>query len=228
MTANLLLGNPNCTTYEFWYNKTMLHLKYSQRVLTILFLCLLWLPAPAVYATGNASETVTHLQSMILKIMKEGGTLGFKGRYEVITPVIDQTHDLQVIARISVGKHWKTFTTEQQEEFINTFKKLSHSTYANRFNSYSGEEFKVISEKALKQNRKLVQTRFVISDSEEFRFNYVLHQVKDQWKIINIMVNGVSDLALKRTEYGGILEKDGYSKLLEKLRSQIQESANGL
>jgi phospholipid transport system substrate-binding protein len=227
MTANLLPDDSNCTTNEFWYNKTMVAIQYPQRVLTVLFLCLFWLPTQAVYAE-NASETITHLQGMILKIMKEGDTLGFKGRYEVITPVIDQTHDLHVIARISVGKHWKTFTTEQQEEFINTFKKLSHSTYADRFNSYAGEKFNVISEKALKRNRKLVQTRFVKSDGEEFRFNYVLHQVKAQWKIINIMVNGVSDLALKRTEYGGILQKGGYSILLEKLRSQIQESANGL
>ena len=80
----------------------------------------------------------------------------------------------------------------------------------------------------MKRNRKLVQTRFVKSDGEEMRFNYILHQTNGQWKIINIMINGVSDLALKRVEYGSILKKDGYPTLIEKLRLQIKENANGL
>ena len=160
--------------------------------------------------------------------MKGGEKLGYNGRYKIITPVVDKTHDLPAIARIAVGRYWKQLSKEQREGFSSTFQELSRSTYAGRFDSYSGEQFSLISEKPLKRNRVLVQTRFVKADGEEIRFNYVLHQVKDQWKIINIMVNGVSDLALKRTEYNGILKKDGYPTLMEKLRSQIQENANGL
>jgi|GEM_PF-269361 len=197
------------------------------RIIAVFFVCLFWIPSQEAFA-GKASETIMHLQETIVKIMKEGDTLGYQGRYKVITPVIELTHDLPVIARIAIGRHWKKLTKEQQAGFTSTFQELSRSTYADRFNSYSGEQFSLISEKSLKRNRKLVQTRFVKADGEEIRFNYILHQVQDQWKIINIMVNGVSDLALKRTEYGSILKKDGYTTLIEKLRAQIQESANGL
>jgi len=200
---------------------------FSQRMFAVLFFCLFWLPSQEAFA-GKASDCITHLQETILRIMKEGDTLGYQGRYKIITPVIELTHDLPVIARIAMGRHWKKLTKEQQAGFTSTFQELSHSMYAGRFNSYSGEQFSLISEKSLKRNRKLVQSRFVKADGEEIRFNYILHQVQDQWKIINIMVNGVSDLALKRTEYGSILKKNGYPTLIEKLRAQIQESANGL
>ena len=80
----------------------------------------------------------------------------------------------------------------------------------------------------MKRNRKLVQTRFIKADGEEIRFNYILHQANDQWKIINIIVNGVSDLALKRTEYSSILKKNGYLSLIEKLLAQIEENADRL
>lgn len=202
-------------------------LTFSLRIVAALILCLLCWPSLGVYA-GEASDTVAQLQTTLIKIMKEGKTLGYQGRYKVITPIIETTHDLPVIARIAVGRYWKKLTKEQQTQFTNTFTELSHSTYAGRFDSYSGEEFSLISEKPLKRNRVLVQTRFLKSDGEEIRFNYVLHQKKDHWKIINIMVNGVSDLALKRTEYGGILKKDGYPTLIEKIRTQIHENANGL
>ncbi len=227
MITTQIPGSPNCTTVAFWYNEPDMALIFSQRMIPVLFFCLFWTPSQEAFA-GKASETVMYLQETILEIMKDGDTLGYQGRYKIITPVIDLTHDLPVIARIAIGRHWKNLTKEQQVEFTSTFQELSHSTYAARFNSYSREQFVLISEKPLKRNRKLVQTRFVKADGEEIRFNYILHQVQDQWKIINIMVNGVSDLALKRTEYGGILKKDGYTTLIKKLRAQIQESANGL
>ena len=192
----------------------------------ILSFCLFLFPVPLALAE-EASSTVVQLQETILKIMKKGEELGYKGRYKIITPVVEQTHDLPVISRITVGRYWKKLTPEQQTIFTNTFNKLSHATYAGRFNSYSGEQFSLISEKSMKRNRKLVQTRFVKSNGEEIRFNYILHQTNDQWKIINIIVNGVSDLALKRVEYGSILKKDGYPPLIEKLRLQIKENANG-
>lgn len=198
-----------------------------QRIVVLLFFCLFWVPVQGVFA-GEASDQISQLQTTLIKIMKGGSTLGYQGRWRTITPVVDQTHDLPAIAQIAIGRHWKGLTKEQREEFTSTFQELSHSTYAGRFNSYSGEQFSLISEKPLKRNRVLVQTQLVKADGEEIRFNYVLHQKTDQWKIINIMVNGVSDLALKRTEYGGILKKDGFPALLEKIRTQIKENADGL
>ena len=197
-----------------------------QRIVAILFFCLFCVPDPTTLA-GEASKTVGQLQETILKIMKDGKTLGYQGRYTIITPVIEQTHDLPVIARITLGRYWKKLTKAQQTQFTNTFKELSHSTYAARFSGYSGEQFSILSEKRLKRNRTLVQTQFVKADEEEVQFNYVLHQVNGQWKIINIMVNGVSDLALKRTEYGGLLKKNGYATLIKKIRAHIQDNTNG-
>jgi phospholipid transport system substrate-binding protein len=204
-------------------------MELTMRLRHVLILCFFLLGVPIQGALAEeASTAVTHLQDTLVKIMKEGKQLGYKGRYDLIMPVVAQTHDLPAIARIAMGQYWKDLNEEQQENFTNIFGELSHATYAGRFNSFSGEKFSLISEESLKRNRKLVQTKFLKADGEEIRFNYILHQVNDQWKIINIMVNGVSDLALKRTEYGGILKKDGYATLIAKLRNQIEENANGL
>lgn len=202
-------------------------LTLRHRTVVLLFFCMLLIHGPVAFA-GEASESISQLQATLIKIMKEGSTLGYQGRWKTITPVIEHTHDLPVIAQIAIGRHWTELTKEQQQKFTNTFQELSSSTYAGRFNSYSGEKFSLISEKPLKKNRVLVQTRFVKADGKEIQFNYVLHQTNDQWKIINIMVNGVSDLALKRAEYGGILKNDGFPALLEKLRTQIQENEDRL
>lgn len=178
---------------------------------------------------GEAARVVTELQESIMTMMKKGRDLGYTGRYQSITPAVEKTHDLDTIARLVVGKHWKELDANQRSAFMETFKNLSISTYAGRFKDYGGEQFKVLSETSLKRgNRKLVASHLVKSDGEKISFNYILHQVHNQWKIISVSVNGVSDLALKRAEYGGILRKDGFPNLIERLKNQIDKHANGL
>ncbi|MXX10673.1 MAG: transporter [Nitrospira sp. SB0677_bin_15] len=178
---------------------------------------------------GEATRVVTELQESIVTIMKKGRDLGYTGRYQSISPTVEKTHDLDTIARLAVGRHWKGLEASQRSAFIETFKDLSISMYAGRFKDYGGEQFTILSETSLKRgNRKLVASHFVKSGGEKISFNYVLHQVHGQWKIISVSVNGVSDLALKRTEYGGILRKDGFPTLIERLKSQIDKNANGL
>ena len=178
---------------------------------------------------GEAADVVTELQKSLITIMREGPALGYTGRYRTMAPIVDRTHDLNNVARLVVGRHWKKLTAAQRSTFFQTFRDLSISLYAARFKDYNGEQFNVRSEQSLKRGkRKLVVTHFVKSDGTVIQFHYILHQVNDRWKIISVTVNGVSDLALKRAEYGGILKNEGFSALMERLNTQIRNNANGL
>lgn len=214
--------------FEFWYNEPDMSgnfLKYL--VLPIIFF-LTW-GLSFLATAGEATEAVTHLQASLIEIMKKGEDLGYKGRHKIIAPIVEKTHDIPYIARLAIGRHWKSLDAKQRSTFTQTFRELSVSTYAGRFDGFNGEKFSFLSEKSLPRgNRKVVSSDFTKSDGEKIRFNYILHQVKGQWKIINITVNGVSDLALKRVEYGGILKKEGFPTLIEKLETQIQENVDGL
>lgn len=176
----------------------------------------------------EATRVVTELQGSIITMMKKGRDLGYTGRYQSISPTVKQTHDLDTIARLVAGRHWKALDASQRSAFVEAFKDLSISMYAGRFKDYGGERFTILSEQPLKRgNRKLVTSQLVKSGGEKITFSYVLHQIHDQWKIISVSVNGVSDLALKRAEYGGILRKDGFPTLIERLKTQIQKNAHG-
>jgi phospholipid transport system substrate-binding protein len=45
------------------------------------------------------------------------------------------------------------------------------------------------------------------------------------WRIINIIANGVSDLALKRSEYTAILQRDGFDALISQINEKIDNYA---
>jgi len=53
----------------------------------------------------------------------------------------------------------------------------------------------------------------------------MLKKKGESWRIINIIANGVSDLALKRSEYTSILKKDGFDALIIKINEKIESYA---
>ena len=49
----------------------------------------------------------------------------------------------------------------------------------------------------------------------------MLKEKDNSWRIINIIANGVSDLALKRSEYTTILQREGFDSLITKINDRI-------
>ncbi|UCE64161.1 MAG: ABC transporter substrate-binding protein [Nitrospirota bacterium] len=190
----------------------------------VMLSCILFIGSAAA---NEPSEVVKRLQSSLVEVMKDGETLGYQGRYEKLEPVVVDCHDIPYVARLSVGKYWKTFDDQQRSRLVKTFRQLSIATYADRFDGYSGEQFTLISEKELPRGKMLVETKFTKSDGQQLQFNYLLRKTRDRWKIVNISVDGVSDLALKRAEYMSLVKNEGYPALLNKMETQIRRYANG-
>ena len=169
----------------------------------------------------RAAEVVKSFQSDLIKVMKQADSLGYQGRYEQLAPAIKKSHDLIEIARIALGRHWSKLTTEQKERFIETFNRLSIATYAINFDSFSGEEFKFVSVQDTDKGDKFVRTLLIRAAGEEIQLDYLLRQHDGRWAIINIIADGVSDLALKRSEYSRVLRRDGYDALIRRLEEKI-------
>jgi phospholipid transport system substrate-binding protein len=189
-----------------------------------LILLVLHLTAPFLAAGDReAVEIVENLHTTLLAVMKDGVQIGYKGRYDRLEPVIKASFDLPFISRTVMGRYWETLNQEQRSKFIDTFSELSIATYAGNFDSYSGERFKTISEKEVSGGRIQVQTRLIKSDGGEIPLDYILHRIDYQWHIINVIAEGVSDLALKRAEYSAFIKNKGFDALLVKLNEKIAQ-----
>jgi phospholipid transport system substrate-binding protein len=109
---------------------------------------------------------------------------------------------------------------------VDKLSELSVATYAAQFNGYGGEEFKFESEQGMKANRVTLRYQLVAPKEKPVKFEYVLGQAGGQWAIINIVVDGISDLALKKAQYTSIIEREGFDSLLNKLSQKIADYAN--
>ncbi len=175
----------------------------------------------------SAREVVADFQGQLLDTMKNGKKLGFDGRYKKLAEPVVKSHDLTKIARIVVGREWKKLTDEQKQKLVDVFSRLSIASYAHNFKDYSGEQFEVISEEQTPRGGVIVHTLLKIPGEKDVKLDYQMKKKGNEWRIINIIANGVSDLALKRSEYTSILKREGFDALLEKISGKIKQySAN--
>ncbi|MFQ5507058.1 MAG: ABC transporter substrate-binding protein, partial [Planctomycetota bacterium] len=169
-----------------------------------------------------ASKVVERLQAALLEAMKSGAELAHRVRAERLAPVIAETHDFPFIARFVVRRHWKDLSGQQRSDFVDQFRRLSVATYTSRFDSYNGEDFVLLGEKALRGGYLLVKSSLTKSDGKKVSFGYQMRKVGYRWVIVNIIVDGVSDLATKQAEYRGIIASKGFDDLVAKIEDQIQ------
>jgi len=199
-------------------------------------LALLLLQAPA-FAEENApasepqaTETVAvveRLHAVLIEVMKEAEPLGYQGRYDRLSSVVQELFDLPFMAEKSVGRHWKTASPEDQQILVRTFARYSIANYAGRFHGYSGQQFETLGEEPSIRGTRLVRTQLIDPNDENVKLDYRLRATDGAWKIVDVYLNGtVSELALRRSEYSSLIKREGLEALLAALDERIESLAS--
>jgi phospholipid transport system substrate-binding protein len=171
-------------------------------------------------ATPDAIDVVRGFYAALLQTMQQGSALGVGGRYEHLAPVVDNTFDLGLMTRLSVGSGWDSATPAQQQRVTEAFGRYIAATYADRFDRYSGERFDVAGEKDF-AGGLIVQTRIVKSDGEPVAINYLMRRDGDNWHIADVYLGGtISELAVRRSEFSAILRDHGIAGLIAALNKK--------
>lgn len=171
-----------------------------------------------------ADQVIESLHESLLDVMREADTLGYGGRRNRLAPVIDRVFDVRTIARIATGRDWRNFDRAERVRLVEKMSALTVAIYAARFDGYSGESFRVLSEKAAPRGTVLVNAEIVKSDGEEVRIDYLLRPTRKGWRIVDVYLDGVySELALKRSEYRSVIKRKGIAGLFAALDDKIAD-----
>ncbi len=188
--------------------------------LSLVLVLMMGLCSSPTSLAAEARETVETLHAALLEAMKGGSSLGFEARREQLSPVLEAVFDFRTIARLVTGRHWAGMSEAQRTEFIGVFSQLSAATYAENFDEFGGEKFETLASEP-KKNAEVVRTVILSPDGDEVSLNYLLAKHGEEWRIVNVIAEGVSDISLKRTEYAAVIGQDGVDGLIAKLRAKV-------
>jgi phospholipid transport system substrate-binding protein len=182
------------------------------------------LPVSASRADAPAVDTIRNFCDILLSVMQQAKTLGFRGRYEKLDPAIHKAFNLPLMARLSVGPDWAKLSPDEQKRLVAAFSDFSVSTYASRFDGYSGERFEVDPNTTPSAGGVLVSTKLVQKSGEPIQLNYLMRNGEAGWQILDVFLKGtVSELATRRSEFSAVLRRDGAEALVHLIQSRADD-----
>lgn len=198
------------------------------RCAAALFVLLALLPAEARSAEGPEA-IVGRLNAALLEAMRGAKTLGFEGRYRLLEPVLREVFHFPEMARAVAGAHWAGFTEAQRKQFVEAFSQMSVTTFASRFDGYSGERWEIKGQRPGLRGTVIVENAIVKASGKRVPVNYLLRRFGDAWRVVDIFLDAkYSELALRRAEYGSVLRREGFDALLRRIEAKrAQRGAQG-
>ncbi len=181
--------------------------------------------AGAAAASSGAAEPVRSFYDVLLSTMKQGERLGQDGRYAALEPIVRRSFDIPYMTRIAVGPSWSSLPDAKRQQLTEAFGRYITATWADRFDSYSGEKLEVDGERPYGAS-VLVDTRIVKPDGEPVSINYLMRRDGDAWRIGDVYLTGtISELATRRSEFSSVLRRQGVDGLIDALNRKATIAA---
>jgi len=109
---------------------------------------------------------------------------------------------------------------QQRGEFVREFKRHLSRTYGTRLDRYDQEEVEVYAAQVEVRNDVSIKTRIVGGQFDDAEVAYRLRERKEKWRIIDVVIEGVSLVSNYRSQFAEVLNSGSIDDLLAKLRDK--------
>lgn len=187
-----------------------------QRHLLLLFVWLLLAVAP-VHADEAALATVRQASDGILAKLtplaaEPKDPYFVRNLIEtILLPHIEQ----QTIAERVLANNWQQATEEQRARFIKEFRNYMLNFYTAIFRTYSGEKVSYQLEKSSSTSTSATIVSHISQEvGQPIEARYRLERFGDEWKVTDVIVDGVSMVQSNRQQYRYLISRDGLDKVI--------------
>jgi phospholipid transport system substrate-binding protein len=200
---------------------------WSRQVIVSVVLGSLLLAGPLRWAEGGEpQEKIKETVDEVVAILANH-TLPPAERRAKIRQVVLQRFGFEEMAQRSLAQHWRPLTSPQQQEFVALFTDLLEASYVNRMVNANPESQRVrYVKETIEQDQAAVHTEIGNPRDAPATVEYrLLHKAGD-WKVYDIVIEGVSLVNNYRTQFNTIIAKDSYAGLVKQMRlKRDQENA---
>jgi phospholipid transport system substrate-binding protein len=136
--------------------------------------------------------------------------------------LLTEAFDVPKIGRFALGAAWRTANATDRETYLKAFEDFIVATYATRFADYGGERIGVVSSRRLDEGEAAVGTVFERARGEPVRVDWRLAPEGQSWKVIDVIIEGVSMAITQRDDFAATVQRNGgrVGPLIEQLREK--------
>lgn len=128
---------------------------------------------------------------------------------------------LETIGKFMLGDARKNLTDEQSERYNAVFPVYITKLYAEQFEEIIGKPLEVIDSKEIGSRDVIVRTQFERDGESPVLVDWRIRKLRSgEHKAIDIIVQGVSIMLVKREEFSSFVASNGVDALIDRLESE--------
>ncbi|MEM7250276.1 MAG: ABC transporter substrate-binding protein [Pseudomonadota bacterium] len=143
--------------------------------------------------------------------------------------LVDQTiaphFDFDLVSRLVLGKYWRKTTAEQKLRITAALRARVVNIYHGALAGNKHFEIGYLGFRARENSKDvLVRTEVRRPEKPAFRVNYRMRRAGDEWKVVDVIVGGVSLVITHRKEFYEVIGSNGLDGLTRSLDSELRGS----
>jgi phospholipid transport system substrate-binding protein len=176
--------------------------------------------AGGVSATA-AREMIENVGVEVLAVLRDLN-LDNQQKFDRLVALLDGPIDLEIIARLILGRHWRSASEVQQAEYLELFRAFALDNLASRLHVYDGQDFEIVGAQAVNERDAVVATRVTGGGRQPLKVDWRVRERGDGDLVaIDVIVEGVSLIVTQRSEFSAVIERRGMDGLLAELRQRV-------
>ena len=170
-------------------------------------------------AEASARQVVESTVADVLAVLQTDG-LDVETRRTRIEGIAYARFDFETMGKLVLARNWKRFDPQQREQFVSEFKRHLSRSYGTRIERYEQEQVDIIGERAEQRGDMTVQTAIRGGQFDGIAIDYRLRNRGGTWRVIDVVIEGVSLVSNFRSQFKDIVSKEGPDALIAKLQEK--------
>ena len=188
-----------------------------------LIACVLWL---CLTATAWAASPLEYTRATLEQARAiVSSDQNHNDKLAALSVLFTKFLDTDAMGRAALGKHWSSFTPQQQKEFLVLFRRLFQRTYVQELLLFDKPRFAYVGETRL-DGEAIVNTK-IITPRDEFSVVYQLRPEGELWQVTRITVEDVSLTANLGSQLNDLLSRDSVENVLNLMQRKYGSNNGG-
>lgn len=195
-------------------------------VTTVMVIIVMGISSFSAWAANSALEAVRTTVDAVLNAMKDPDLSQPEKKEERrrrISALIRERFDFEEMSKRSLARHWLERSPEEQREFVSIFADLLEASYAGKIETYTDEKVTYDKEVLKAGGKYAFVSTTVITREVDIPIEYKLISRNNDWRVYDVVIEGVSFISTYRSQYDSIIAKESYSGLIQNMRKKLDE-----
>ena len=141
-----------------------------------------------------------------------------------IIKIISPLFDFELMAKLTIGKKWKTYSKEERKLFIENYITKMKTSYSSKITTINDKKILIDETVQSKKNRIILKTSIIDENKDKFEIDYKYYKPKKDkdekmvWLVYDVVIEGVSIIKADRHQFQEYLKIHSFKELIKILK----------